>query len=231
MRLLAFTLLLTTTLTSAEDYQCSAEEFYWQQAHSQTDDNIKSPISCELYWPQKINDYRFIQVGYTGLNIKNALQLSREEAVAFIRLKTKEQFIIIDEDAIMVSNNYWCQQSKNTQVLAHGIAGVPSALISGNWLIDAAIALKAVKLGGYQLVSAQDIHGSLDDFIRVSSKTIVFDDNLTAINQLSKQYRDYLSRRVFFANMNSDDYLKEQRKAFKSAKTYSQAPKRYTCQR
>lgn len=232
MRLFVLTLLLFTMIASAEEYQCSAEEYYWQGAHKLVADGVKTAGGCELYWPTKYSsNYRFIQIGFKGIRIKNAIQLSREEAVSFIKLHSQEQIIIIDENSIMTSNNYWCLQSNNAHVLTYGIAGVPSELISGSWIISTSNALQTVLLGDYQLVALQNIHGSLDDFIRVSTKTIIFDDNISSITQLAEKYKNHLSRRVFFAQMSNEQYQQEQAKMLLSAKTYQQTPKRYLCNR
>ena len=231
-RLPIFALFFFTMITSADEYQCSAEEYYWQEAHKLVEGGVKTVNSCEQYWPTKhSSNYRFIQIGFKGISIKNAIQLNREEVVSFSKLHSKEKIIIIDENSIMISNNYWCLLSNNTHVLTYGIAGVPSELVTGNWIMNASTALQAVQLGGYQLVALQNIHGSLDDFIRVSTKTIIFDDNISLITQLAEKHKNYLSRRVFFAHMSSERYQQEQTKALLSTKAHHQTPKRYLCNR
>lgn len=232
MRLPFILLLFFTSIGSAEEYQCSAEEYYWQEAHKLTEDGIKIAMNCELYWPTKHSShYRLIQVGFTGISIKNAIQLNMEEAVSFSKLHSKDEVIIIDENSIMSSNSYWCLQSNNIQVLAYGIAGVPSELITGKWIMNVPTVLRAIQLGDYQLVALQSIHGSLDDFIRISTKTIIFDGNLSSIGRLAEKYKDNLSRRVFFAHMTREQYKQEQAKTLLIAKAYRQTPKRYLCKR
>jgi len=214
---------------SAEEYFCSAEEYFKQNSL-----NGSAPVlvKCGVYWPDKnLENTEIVKIGMPELHIKGAIELRDEEVRPFRRINKNKDFIIVSEEQVWSEESAWCGRVSDVYTLNLGPGGVPENLLSGYALLTLDTVLLAESHGGYQLVGYDSIKGNLDDFVRVGNKIIIFDTDKALMIKLAEQYREFMSRGVFFSSISVEKYTARKKLFQLSAKTYSQTPEKYTCKR
>lgn len=227
--LLILTVLVIPRAVSAENYACTAEEYFRQNSSGGG-----APVlsQCGVYWPEaELDRYEIVKVGMPDLTILGVRNLRDEEVKPFRKIHSDKDFIIISDDQIWSEQSDWCGRVSNVYTLRLGPGGVPDDLLSGYVLLNADAVISAEEKGGYRRVELSSIRGSLDDFIRVGSKLIISDDDRSVVIKLAEKYMEYMSRGVFFSSVTNAEYLAQRKKLKLTRDGYTNIPKKYQCRR